>query len=201
MFDKIIKSEFNGKIIEHGIVQGDNTILLIKVGQNGSIVGYRDKYLKMAKNINSKYDATVICVSNPFDGKNPLDITMDLIDELSEEKDWPNVRIYYLGISNGGLVGAWYGHLYPEIEKMMLVNMPIQVRNYNYTISGIKASEADEKILVYGELDHSCIYLDLLDELISENDIKLEIVPGQDHNFTFGMTDFITLPEKYFFRD
>ena len=53
MFDKIIKSEFNGKIIEHGIVQGDNTILLIKVGQNGSIAGYQDKYLKMAKNINS----------------------------------------------------------------------------------------------------------------------------------------------------
>lgn len=199
MFDLIIKCRFADKIIEHGIIFGDSTILLIKVGQDGSLSGYRDKYIRIAETINRKYGATVICVSNPFDGKNPLDVTMDLVDALSEENGWKDIKIFYMGMSNGGLIGAWYGYLYPEIVKMLLVNMPIQVKNYTYTIARLRKSEADNIVLVYGELDHSCVYLPLIDELISDGCVDLKIIPGEDHNFTFNMNEFMSLPEIYLF--
>lgn len=54
-FDKEIKSKFNNNVIEYGIVNGDNTIVFIKAGQNGSLYGYNNKYIKMAKRLNSKY--------------------------------------------------------------------------------------------------------------------------------------------------
>lgn len=199
-FDRIVRCKFNDKTIEHGIILGCSTILIIKVGQGGSIFGFNDRYLKMAHSINSKYGATVICSANPFDGKNPLDVTFNLLDAISEENGWDDYRTYYMGVSNGGLVGAWYGYLYP-IEKMLLVNMPIQVRNYNYTIDGLRASTADDITLVYGEWDGSCLYLPLLNELFDAGEAILEIMPGQDHNFTFGMGDFLSLPEIFLFKN
>ena len=66
-FDKEIKKEFKDiAIIEYGIVEGNNTIVFIKAGQNGSLYGYQNKYIRMAKNVNKKYGCSVICSSNPL---------------------------------------------------------------------------------------------------------------------------------------
>lgn len=54
-FDKEIKSKFKNNVIEYGIVNGDNTIVFIKAGQNGFLYDYNNKYIKMAKRLNSKY--------------------------------------------------------------------------------------------------------------------------------------------------
>ena len=43
----------SGFSIDYGIIEGNNNILFIKVGQNGSIYGYDNKYLKIANNINT----------------------------------------------------------------------------------------------------------------------------------------------------
>ena len=65
-FDKEIKKEFKDiAIIEYGIVEGNNTIVFIKAGQNGSLYGYQNKYVRMANNLNKKYGCSVICSSNP----------------------------------------------------------------------------------------------------------------------------------------
>ena len=52
--------------IEYGIVNGNNTIVFIKVGQDGSIFGYQNKYLDIAFELNRKHGYTVIVSSNPF---------------------------------------------------------------------------------------------------------------------------------------
>ena len=73
-YDKIIHSQFEDiAIIDYGIIKGNGTIVFIKAGQDGSMYGYQNKYLKIADNINKKFGYTVICSSNPFDGTNPLD--------------------------------------------------------------------------------------------------------------------------------
>ena len=59
-------------IIRYGIIYGKNTIVFIKGGQDCSLYGYQNKYLKMAHNIHDKYGYTVIVSSNPFNGENPL---------------------------------------------------------------------------------------------------------------------------------
>lgn len=54
-FDKEIHSKFEDiAIIDYGIVEGNNIIVFIKAGQNGSLYGYQNKYIKMAKRLNKK---------------------------------------------------------------------------------------------------------------------------------------------------
>ena len=49
-FDIIHRKRYNEQLINYGIIYGtDKRVFLIKAGQNGSIYGYNNKYLKMAK--------------------------------------------------------------------------------------------------------------------------------------------------------
>lgn len=123
-FDKIVKSNLEDiTVIEYGIIEGNNTIVFIKSGQNGSIYGYNNKYIKMAKRLNKMYKCTVICSSNPFDGNNPLDNAFTVIEKYTSKfKDY---KVYYLGFSNGALIGAYFGINYPKIKRMLLVNMSL----------------------------------------------------------------------------
>ena len=50
--------------IEYGIIHGNNTIVFIKVGLKGSIYGYKNKYLRIAKKLNKEHGCTVIVASN-----------------------------------------------------------------------------------------------------------------------------------------
>ena len=46
-FDVEINKKFSDNIIiNYGIVNGNNTIVFIKAGQDGSLYGYQDKYIK-----------------------------------------------------------------------------------------------------------------------------------------------------------
>ena len=95
-FDKIVKSNLEDiTTIEYGIIEGNNTIVFIKSGQNGSIYGYNNKYIKMAKRLNKKYKCTVICSSNPFDGNNPLDNAFTVIEKYTSK--FEDYKVYYLG--------------------------------------------------------------------------------------------------------
>ena len=109
------------------IIEGNNIIVFIKAGQDGSLYGYQNKYIKMARRLNKKYGCSVICSSNPFDGNNPLDNAMEIIEDYA--KIFDNYKIYYLGYSNGALIGAWFGVKYPKIKRMALVNGPLM---YNF---------------------------------------------------------------------
>ena len=123
-FDKIVKSNLEDiTVIEYGIIEGNNTIVFIKSGQNGSIYGYNNKYIKMAKRLNKKYKCTVICSSNPFYGNNPLDNAFTVIEKCTSK--FEDYKVYYLGFSNGALIGAYFGINYPKIKRMLLVNMPL----------------------------------------------------------------------------
>lgn len=64
-FDKTIKQEFTNNIeLEYGIIHGNENIVFIKAGAGGSFYGYEDKYLKMARLLNSINGCTVVCASN-----------------------------------------------------------------------------------------------------------------------------------------
>ena len=72
-FDEVIELPFNGETIQYGVVNGSNTIVFIKAGANGSMYGYENKYLQIAKNINKSHGYTVICSSNPDHNGNRID--------------------------------------------------------------------------------------------------------------------------------
>ncbi|MCR5457352.1 MAG: alpha/beta hydrolase, partial [Clostridiales bacterium] len=168
-FDKIINSPFYNKaVIDYGIVYGNNTIVFIKAGQNGSIYGYENKYLIMADTINRKHGYTVICSSNPFDGTNPLDNAMDIIDDYVKQKGFDDYVIYYMGTSNGATIGAQYGYMYPKIQRMLLVNAPLMI-NLHKTKEGIKKFVGEQMIMIYGDMDPSSSYIKTLDSIQKDN--------------------------------
>ncbi len=197
-FDKEIKKEFKDiAIIEYGIVEGNNTIVFIKAGQNGSLYGYQNKYVRMANNLNKKYGCSVICSSNPFDGENPWDNAMEVIEEYAQKFD--DYKIYYLGYSNGALIGAWYGINYPKIKRMALVNGPLMY-NYHKTKEGALSFKGESINFIYGEYDQSIAYTVLLKSIENEK-IKVFIEKGQDHHFSKSDEEFQQIPEKYLFYD
>lgn len=196
-FDKEIHSKFEDiAIIDYGIVEGNNIIVFIKAGQNGSLYGYQNKYIKMAKRLNKKYGCSVICSSNPFDGNNPLDNAMEVIEDYA--KRFADFKIYYLGYSNGALIGAWFGIKYPKIKRMALVNGPLMYNLYK-TKEGALSFKGESINFIYGEYDQSIGYVELLKNI--ENDkIKVFIEEGQDHHFSKSEEDFQKIPEKYLFE-
>lgn len=195
-FDKEIHSNFNDEIIDYGIVEGNNIIVFIKAGQDGSLYGYQNKYIKMARRLNKKYGCSVICSSNPFDGNNPLDNAMEIIEDYA--KIFGNYKIYYLGYSNGALIGAWFGVKYPKIKRMALVNGPLMY-NFHKTKEGALSFNGDMISFIYGEYDQSIGYIDLLKNM--ENDkIKVFVEKGQDHHFSKNEESFQEIPEKYLFE-
>lgn len=196
-FDKEIHSKFEDiAIIDYGIVEGNNIIVFIKAGQNGSLYGYQNKYIKMAKRLNKKYGCSVICSSNPFDGNNPLDNAMEVIEDYAKRFD--DFKIYYLGYSNGALIGAWFGIKYLKIKRMALVNGPLMYNLYK-TKEGALSFKGESINFIYGEYDQSIGYVELLKSI--ENDkIKVFIEEGQDHHFSKSEEDFQKIPEKYLFE-
>lgn len=196
-YDEILKKEFRDiAIIEYGIIKGNSTIVFIKAGQDGSIYGYENKYLTIAKKLNEKYGYTVISSSNPFDGNNPLDHDMNVVKEYCVNNNIEDYKVYYMGQSNGARIGISWGYQHPEIKKLLLINSPIFI-NWHILKNGISESNNQEMILVYGDKDNSYRYVELLEPLLTENK-KLVIVNGADHNFVNMLDEFIDLPIKYF---
>ena len=195
-FDKIVKSNLEDiTTIEYGIIEGNNTIVFIKSGQNGSIYGYNNKYIKMAKRLNKKYKCTVICSSNPFDGNNPLDNAFTVIEKyISKFEDY---KVYYLGFSNDALIGAYFGINYPKIKRMLLVNMPL-IYDINLIKNNLNNFNNEKVTIVYGSLDYSINLLENIKD-IKSNRVDIKVILNEDHYFSKDEEDFYSLPEKYLF--
>lgn len=195
-FDKIVKSNLEDiTIIEYGIIEGNNTIVFIKSGQNGSIYGYNNKYIKMAKRLNKKYKCTVICSSNPFDGNNPLDNAFTIIEKYTSK--FEDYKVYYLGFSNGALIGAYFGINYPKIKRMLLVNMPL-IYDINLIKNNLNNFNNEKVTIVYGSLDYSINLLENIND-IKSNRLDIKVILNEDHYFSKDEEDFYSLPEKYLF--
>lgn len=195
-FDKIVKSNLEDiAVIEYGIIEGNNTIVFIKSGQNGSIYGYNNKYIKMAKRLNKKYKCTVICSSNPFDGNNPLDNAFTVIEKYTSK--FEDYKVYYLGFSNGALIGAYFGINYPKIKRMLLVNMPL-IYDINLIKNNLNNFNNEKVTIVYGSLDYSINLLENIND-IKSNRLDIKVILNEDHYFSKDEEDFYSLPEKYLF--
>ena len=195
-FDKIVKSNLEDiTVIEYGIIEGNNTIVFIKSGQNGSIYGYNNKYIKMAKRLNKKYKCTVICSSNPFDGNNPLDNAFTVIEKYTSK--FEDYKVYYLGFSNGALIGAYFGINYPKIKRMLLVNMPL-IYDINLIKNNLNNFNNEKVTIVYGSLDYSINLLENIKD-IKSNRVDIKVILNEYHYFSKDEEDFYSLPEKYLF--
>ncbi len=51
-FDKTATLSQAGKEIEYGIINGNNTIVFVKAGLEGSCYGYENKYVRIGRALN-----------------------------------------------------------------------------------------------------------------------------------------------------
>lgn len=198
-FNKIEILKQDNIEIEHGIIFGDNTIVFIKVGLQGSIYGYENKYLKIAKNLHAKHGCTVIVSSNPNGYQDDFDNEMKSIKAYADYQKFESYQIYYMGCSNGASLGIINAHKYPEIKKLVCINGPLMIDTH-LLISGIKNFSGEKMNLVYGSKDPSINMIKLFAQLETDK-IQITKVTGADHHFTGCLNLFQSLPGFYFFGD
>lgn len=180
-FDEVIDDKY-------GIIKGDKDVFFIKTGVLGSIYGYQNRYLKLAKRVNFKYGLTVIVSANLSDS------TLD--DDFKRLSDYINdSNLYFMGDSNGAVQGIQQEFNNVNVKRMLLVNLPLMI-NLHKTKEGIK-NYSGKLVLVFGSKDPSFNYLPLIQEFRNANVV---VIPGQDHNFSKG-DEFLYLPDKYLFND
>lgn len=194
-FDFYFSTKFYNRVIQYGIIKGNNKILLIKPGQDGSLLGYKNKYYNLAKYVNEKYGFTVICSNNPYEKPfNPLKDAYDVIKEYVKEENYNSFEIYYFGNSIGALLGARHLHLYEEVKRALLINPPMNI-SYHKTKDGIVKFKGEKMAFVFGSLDPSSKYVELLD-LIDNDNLEYHLIEGEDHNLSKNTVSLEYLVDK-----
>ena len=205
-YDKIIKRKYYGRRekgpveIEYGferIHDLSSPLLFIKVGQNGSIYGYQNKYLKIASIQSERHERSTIVSSNPFDGSDSLGDAAEVIRECFAEAGIRTDRkVNYLGHSNGSLIAAFYAYKYADLFKeLVLVNMPVKENYWPYIVHGLE-SFPGKVTFVYGEDDPSYMKAMLMLPVQFPN-ATIEVIENADHHFTEHMEAFLNLPEYF----
>lgn len=198
-FDKSVLMIQNGKEIEYGIIDGNNIIIFIKAGMEGSCYGYKNKYLKIGRLLNEKHGCSIISSSNPLGYQTDFAAEMNFIKDYTMKHNLEDYKVYYLGHSNGaalGIINAWH---FPEINRLVCINAPLMM-NPHLLIQGIKKFNGKKMSLVYGSKDPSFDMVKLYSELEFEN-IEFVRVKNADHNFTGNLDFFIELPGLLLFGD
>lgn len=193
-FDEIISEAYpDGTALEFGIINGNNSIVIIKSGAGGSFHGYEDKYLKTAQMLNDIYGCTVLCTSNidkasfeKYDAK----VIQNIISKIND-----NPKLYYIGFSNGAVQGIMTAAKHFDFAHFLLINMPLMI-NFHKIMRDMEQISS-KMTFIYGEKDPSYSYIPLLENRINDNSI-IEVISNADHQFR-GMTDeFIALAKKLF---
>lgn len=192
MYDKIIEKTFHGDAMQYGMIYGDKGCILIKVGQNGNIKGFNDKYLKMAKSLRDKLSCNVIVSNNPYDNKSdPLGQAIEVA-----KAEFGNIEnINYIGISKGASIGARFGCNHEKIKSMILVNGPLTI-DWVKIRNGIDAFKGDNVLMIYGNKDPSYPYLGILKAINTETNLEVKVIEGANHNFVDKWDELVTIIEK-----
>ena len=157
-----------------GYIHGSSKILFIKGGQGGTIYGEENKYLRLAREVNEKYGLSVFVSATEDDSE---DVYLREMAALGSRVANGNVRMYYLGVSKGGLIGLWYGKSNPVLRNILTVNAPLMINFYSKTLPAIKELTRDRATLLYGSLDPSYKYLPFV-----EKHASVRVIEGADHN-------------------
>lgn len=198
-FDKTLTLPQAGKEIEYGIFNGNNTIVFIKAGLEGSCYGYENKYVRIGRALNKKHECSVISSSNPLGYETDFAAEMDFVRNYAQNRCFDSYQVYFFRHSNGaalGIINAWQ---FAEIKKLVCINAPLMT-NPHLLLRGIKDFSGEKMTLVYGSNDASFKMLKLYSELESDR-IGFVCIHGADHNFTTCPDLFIKLPGALLFGD
>jgi pimeloyl-ACP methyl ester carboxylesterase len=175
-------------------------IFLTIPGVDGSIDGYENKYVTIADNIQDKYGAAIVRMSNPYISSffwesNIRQVLQFIEDNAKEITGKVDFELRIMAHSAGAAILAQIAWEYPLISRILLVN-PAMKLNPDKIKRGLAELNNNKLAILVGSKDPS----------ISETkELRIErtiIVEGADHNFsgdTFPL--FLEAPDRYLFND
>ncbi len=173
--------------LEYAIFFGNENIVFIKTGAGGSVRGYENKYLKMARRVHERIGATVICASNP-------DAKHETFDEqkirwVASELGFEKFNLYLWGTSDGAYQNLSLAKRFDETKKWIGVNSSFIV--FSDFEEKIQNLIGVKKILVYGTKDDE--YDVVFPALMAKEDEnrKILFIQGADHRFSDMLPEFI----------
>ena len=170
---------FNDEVnIEVSTIEGQSDIILLIVpGIDGSVDGYKNKYKTIAENINSRFGATVIRMSNPS--------TYDLSTKT----------LYIMGHSLGAYMTSIVSLIFDYIDKILLINPATLIDNDVF--DDLSQRPRRSNIFLISEQDPSFKLIDKFKEVGT-----VYIQPNADHHFSGQSFEaFLSAPEKYLFEE
>lgn len=217
-YDKIIYRDVCGSQICYGFIYGrkKQLVLFVKVGRDGSIFGYRNKYINMANHISEKYGITVIVSSNPFCSfkwQEALDDADRVLNEYfkNQNVDKEKAKVLYYGHSDGASMIATNGKDYELFDAFLLSNLPLPVvkdednaeQVYSEAIKiMLNLTDINNKkplIFVYGENDNAYkTYEEIIPRLLIDygQTYEVHVIKNEAHSISEPVVKI--LPELFF---
>ena len=196
-----LTSEF-GAEVEYGWFEKDSDIFFVlKTGNNGSLRGYMDKYMRIAANTSEKFGVNAIIANNPENpddnySRSKMDIDLKFVSKIAAERNIKNYKVYYMGYSNSAQVAACNAHNYPEISRLLLLNTVCH--NEDKIFEGFNKFHGEKLFVVHGTEDDFLPTIQSIAVNSSFKNIKFTPIEDADHQFIGMMDEFIGVSEIMF---
>lgn len=164
-----------------------STILLLIPGVDGSVDGYKNKYVTITEQAQAKHNVAVVRMENPFVTSFHWESNIRRILEWIEQNKQvicsnDEYSLLVQAHSAGASVLASIAHEYPKIRKLLLINIAMRLKT-DKVLAGLQKYDGDVTILM-GDKDPSIPELEGIQ--FSENSTLAQkvIVENTDHDFS-----------------
>ena len=176
-FDSIINDKF-------GIIFGSRNLIFIKTDKGEDIYGPDNKYLEICISLSKHNGCTYVVSANQDEAD--LVSEIERIDEEVDDYD----QIYYIGISDGGLIGAKQCWMVEKIEDAFLINVPLSLEdNFKDILNGVQKFQGNYMEFEFGEQDPSYKSVGKIEE-INHTSIKCNKFGDVGHVFDIDTLEF-----------
>lgn len=182
-----------------------NTILLTIPGVDGSVDGYKEKYLRIAESVQEENKVSVVRISNPFISsfhwESNIRQSLDYISiNLPSITEGNKAEIRVVAHSAGAAVIAQIAWEYPEIKRLLLIN-PATKLGLDKMKLGLGMFKGDDVTVIFGSQDPSIYDANELNNTEGKIPINTFVLEGIDHHFsgTDGLIQFIAASKNHLF--
>ena len=179
----------------HAFLLGDKyaPVVLIRSGAGGTFNGYSDKYLEIAKALQTEGKYSTISSSN--NGIESFQEAITLSKKLARELEAD--KIFFIGSSLGALQGLQQEAEEPLFSKMILINPPLMVNFHQTTLQAVKQVHSRVNF-VFGSMDPSARYIPFLSNVLGKKpNISFTLIPNADHHFSGMLNEFVDICTKF----
>lgn len=188
--------------LDIAIHPADSKVVLLTVpGVDGSVDGFKNKYIKIAESIQEKYSAAIVRMANPFitsyhwesNIRQSLNYIIENEEEITNHKD---IEIRIMAHSAGAAIVAQIAWEYPEITRILLIN-PATKLGIDKIKYGLSEFEGNKITVMFGSEDPS---VGDVNELSIADRLRTVICNGADHHFSGDAIEkFTQAPHLYLF--